>query len=130
VSESRDFDRLLARALRDPPLDPIPLDFAARTAELAKREDERAAHAHAPDDRLEAWLQNGLIALLAVTAIASLAVLASAWFRAAAAAVAQSRDSGTLWGVAILACVALTWALERWQERARAARGAARPPRA
>jgi len=50
--------RLIARALRTPPLDAIPRDFAAETAARALREERIA------NETLEVWLGRGLVALL------------------------------------------------------------------
>jgi len=58
--------RLVARALRAPELDPIPSDFAARTAARAEREARIAS------ERVEIWLERGLVALLLVAGMAAL----------------------------------------------------------
>lgn len=50
--------RLLARVLAEPVLAPLPDDFAARVARLARAPQD--------DDRIEAWLQYGLMGLLAL----------------------------------------------------------------
>ena len=52
--------RLIARALRTPQIDAIPLDFAAQTAARALREEQLA------NETLEIWLGRGLVALLLV----------------------------------------------------------------
>lgn len=50
--------RLIARALRTPPLDPLPGDFALRTAVLVER------RARVADEGIEQWLERGLAVLL------------------------------------------------------------------
>jgi len=50
--------RLIARALRTPPLDALPSDFALRTAIRAQRE------VRVNDERIEQWIGRGLAVLL------------------------------------------------------------------
>ncbi|RPI60683.1 MAG: hypothetical protein EHM50_06965, partial [Lysobacterales bacterium] len=58
--------RVIARALRTPPLDPLPSDFAVRTAALALREQRIA------NETVEVWLERGLVALLLIAGGAAL----------------------------------------------------------
>jgi hypothetical protein len=58
--------RLVARVLRAPPLDPLPSDFAARTAARALHEQRLA------NESVEIWLERGLVALLLVAGGAAL----------------------------------------------------------
>jgi hypothetical protein len=103
--------RLIARALRDPPLDPIPDDFAARIAARAKR--ERVA-----DDRFEAWLQNGLLGLLAAAGVGTAAAFGGQWLPVLGIVIFESAARRVAsWGAAILVCIAISSALEHWRRR-------------
>jgi hypothetical protein len=102
--------RLVVRALRDPLLDPIPDNFAARTAVAAER-------ASIAEDRLEPWLQNGLLALLAAGGIWTMAEFGRQWLQALTLVMPVAARSITSWGVALLACIALSSALEHWRRR-------------
>ena len=62
--------RIIARALRTPPLDALPADFAARTAARAARESRIA------NDNVEVWLERGLVALLLLAGAVALRVYA------------------------------------------------------
>ena len=67
--------RLIARALRRPPLDALPTDFAAKTAARALRE------ARIANDNVEVWLGRGLVALLLLAgALAISAYGGESWF--------------------------------------------------
>lgn len=62
LREGRDpRDRLLAHVLAEPMLAPLPDDFAAQVARLARQPQN--------DDRIEAWLQYGLLGLLALVGV-------------------------------------------------------------
>lgn len=99
--------RLLARALRHPPLDPLPDDFAAQVVARAERLSRTL------DERVEIWLQRTLAALLAVAGAAAATLYGDAWLQA----LMPRPGSGTLatWALAIGACVGLTFALEHWR---------------
>jgi hypothetical protein len=62
--------RLIARALRRPPLDVIPFDFASQTAARARHEARLA------NDSVELWLQRGLVALLLLAGAAAIRIYA------------------------------------------------------
>jgi hypothetical protein len=99
--------RLIVRALRDPPLDPLPLGFAADTAARAERDS-------APQDRFEAWLEHGLLTLLGIAAVAALGLVGAPALEMLGTAV----GSGALgWGAAIAACIGLSSALDLWRKR-------------
>ena len=61
-------NRLIARALRTPPIDAIPLDFAAQTAARAAREARLA------NEAVEIWLGRGLVASLLVAGAVAIRV--------------------------------------------------------
>lgn len=103
--------RLLARALGDPALDPIPEDFVTRTA-------ARAVGVEAAKDRLDVWLQHGLIALLAAVGVSTMAALAGSWLQAFGIAITRPAALSLLsWTTAILACIALSEALDYWRRK-------------
>jgi hypothetical protein len=103
--------RLIARALRHPPLDPVPFDFAARLAAGV------GAPPRSAEERFERLLLRGLLALLALSGTAVTALYGADWISAAAVALPQelvaTAATATNWSVALLACVGLSWALER-----------------
>ena len=89
-----DLDRLLDQALRTPPIDPIPHDFAAKTAAYVDGLD---------DDRLERWLQGGLLVAFAAGSVVAIARISGPWLHTAPVAG---------WGAAIGVCLALSSALD------------------
>jgi hypothetical protein len=97
--------RLIARALRTPPLDPLPSDFAARTAARALR-DQRIV-----SETVEVWLERGLMALLLIAG--GVALLA---YREALPELSFSVPAGATvgiqsvlgWCFAVAACVGLS----------------------
>jgi len=97
--------RLIARALRTPPLDPLPSDFAARTAARALR-DQRIVN-----ETVEVWLERGLMALLLIAGGAALLAhrdsLPELSFSVPAGA-AVGIQSVLGWSLAVAACVGLS----------------------
>lgn len=97
--------RLLARALRHPPLDAVPVDFATQVA-------RRAAAGPAFDERLEGWLLRGLVTLFAVATLAVAGLYGGAWWPSGDALGAALPDGAGTWASAVIACVALSWLLQ------------------
>jgi hypothetical protein len=97
--------RLIARALRDPPLDPIPIDFAVRTA-------ARVAGAQSLGEQVDVWLGRALLALLLVAGVAAVYLYNGDSLREFSLSMPERTALGmqTLasWGMAIAACVALS----------------------
>jgi len=97
--------RLIARALRDPPLDPIPSDFAVRTA-------ARVAGAQSLGEQVDVWLGRALLALLLVAGVAAVYLYNGDSLREFSLSIPERTALGmqTLasWGMAIAACVALS----------------------
>lgn len=103
--------RLVARALREPSFPAVPHDFAARTAALVERE------ARVASERVEIWLERGLVMLLL------LAGAAAVWFYRDGSLLGFSfslPERATFgiqtvvsWSLAIAACVAFSSALAR-----------------
>jgi hypothetical protein len=105
--------RLVARALRQPRLDPLPSDFATVTA-------ARIEAATGAADFVEAWLERGLVLLLMLTGAAVVLSYSVEPLRALWAALPESADVTSppfgVWALAVAACVGLTWVVERWQK--------------
>ncbi len=97
--------RLIARALRTPPLDALPSDFAARTAARALREPRTA------NETVEVWLERGLVALLLLGGVVALLAYRDALpalsFSVPAGA-ASGIQSVLSWSLAVAACVGLS----------------------
>jgi hypothetical protein len=97
--------RLIARALRTPPLDPLPGDFAARTAARALREQRIA------NETVEVWLERGLLVLLLLAGAATLLA-----YRDSLPGLSLSVPAGATvgiqsvlgWSLAVAACVGLS----------------------
>ena len=98
MTREYDADRLLDEALRTPPLDPIPHDFAAKTAASVESVD---------DDRVERWLQRALLASFGLGSVVAIATVSGPWLQTAPAG----------WGAVIVACLALSSALDRLRSR-------------
>jgi hypothetical protein len=89
-------DRLLAHVLAEPPLAPLPDNFAAQVALMARQPQ-------AADDRAEAMLQYGLLGLLA------LAGIGVAWPLLTEPQVAMPGDASMPgWLTLVLLCLALS----------------------
>jgi hypothetical protein len=97
--------RVIARALRTPPLDPLPADFAAQTAARALREQRIAS------ETVEVWLERGLVALLLLGGAAALLA-----YRDSLPELSFSVPDGATvgiqsvlsWSLAVAACVGLS----------------------
>ena len=100
--------RLVARALRAPPLAPLPSDFAARTA-------ARARALHAGNERVEVWLERGLLALLLLAGAAALFTYNRDWLRELDLSVPEGAAMGIRivagWAIAVAACLGISSAL-------------------
>ena len=96
--------RIIARALRTPPLDALPADFAARTAARAERES-RGEH-------LEVWLERGLVALLVLAGVGALLFFRDEPLLPLSFSLPERASFGIQtvlsWCVAIAACVGLS----------------------
>jgi hypothetical protein len=107
--------RLIARALRNPPLAPLPSDFAASTAARA------TPRAQVPGEQLEMWLERGLVVLLLVAGAAAVVFYNGDWLRELSFEVPERAASGiqalASWSVAIAACVGLSSALASPRKR-------------
>lgn len=106
--------RDIARALRTPLPDALPADFA-RT--LAARCEPGVATTLV-DTRLEQQVQRLLLATLAVAALVATALYGAQWWQAMTDSLPMF-DSGTArnWSGALLACLALSWAMGAIRDR-------------
>jgi hypothetical protein len=97
--------RLVARALRDPPLDPIPSDFAVRTA-------ARVAGAQSLSEQVDVWLGRALLTLLLLAGVAAVYLYNGDSLREFSLSVPERAafriQTLASWGMAIAACVALS----------------------
>ena len=100
--------RHVVRALREPLPEALPADFAKSVAAQAARMPARG------DSLLERWLVRGLIVTFAVSALYFVANDGGAWLRASLSLLPNA-DASALrsWGLALGACVAMTWAFGR-----------------
>jgi len=99
--------RLIARALRTPPLDALPSDFALRTAIRAEREVRVA------DERIEQWIGRGLaVVLLLVGALVLYGYGREVSFPALSVALPERTSLGVQtiasWSFVVAACIGLS----------------------
>ncbi len=104
--------RRIAQALRTPPPERLPSNFAFQVAQLAARMPK----ARRLDTRLEQWLMRGLVTVMGIGGVVVAAVYGAGWLQAL-----ESTGAGAAgWAAAVAACLLLTWAMQGW--RALAAR--------
>ena len=100
-----DVYRLVARALRAPPLAPLPSDFAARTA-------GRVRALRATGEQVEIWLERALVALLLLGGAGALMLYNGDWLRELPLSVPEGAAMGVrtvaTWSVAVAACVGIS----------------------
>jgi hypothetical protein len=98
--------RLIARALRTPRIDAIPLDFAAQTAARALREERLA------NETLEIWLGRGLVALLLVAGAIAIRVYGGDSLLDFSFSVPDGASFGiqsvVSWSLAVAACIGVS----------------------
>lgn len=105
--------RLVARALRNPPLAPMPNHFAAQTAAYVERESRLAG------ERVEVWLERVLVLLLVIAGVAATAVYYGESLRELASAVPEPFVWQTFvsWSLAIASCIGISWVIEQATKR-------------
>ena len=100
--------RLIDRVLRDPPLSPLPHDFAARMAAHVDRQ------ARAANEQFEVWLGRGLVALLVLAGAAAVSIFLGDSLRDFAENVTLPEPAAfrmqivASWGAVIAACVGVS----------------------
>ena len=103
--------RKLVRALREPLADGLPLEFAANVAARAARLPARG------EDRLEHWLLRGLVVLFVASALYFVAIEGGQWLRAGLSLLPATDAAATRnWGLALGACLFVTWAFGRLRD--------------
>ena len=103
--------RRVTRALRAPMPDALPADFATRVA--ARAEARRRA-----GSRVEEVLTQALLAALGVAGGVFAVRYGADWLRDATDLLPrQHLDLGLQWGLAILACLGLSWSMEHLRRR-------------
>ncbi|TWI10260.1 hypothetical protein [Aerolutibacter ruishenii] len=96
--------RLIGRALRHPPLDPVPYDFARTLAARVSRVPDS-------DDRLERMLLRVLVGVMVVAGAVIGTVYGAAWWPAVTAALPLPAGELPRWLLALAACAGTTWLL-------------------
>lgn len=99
--------RRIAQALRTPPPERLPSNFAFQVAQIAARAPDLRRF----DRRLEQWLVRGLLAALVVGTLVVGMVYGGSWLRALDA----TGTGVTGWLGTAVACVALTWGMQGWR---------------
>jgi hypothetical protein len=111
--------RRIVRALREPLPDALPADFATDVARSAAQgvAAQSAALPARGEGAVERWLVRGLVVAFAVSALYTVANDGGAWLRASLSLLPNA-DASALrnWGLALGACVAITWAFGRWRD--------------
>lgn len=98
--------RRIVRALRRPPAERLPSNFAWQVAQLAARLPRPSRL----DLRLESWLVRGLVAAMVLGGLAVAGVYGLGWLRAL-----DASGSAGNWLLLVAGCVALTWLPEGWR---------------
>lgn len=96
--------RLISRALRHPPLDPVPYDFARTVA-------ARATAVAATDDQVERLLLRLLVGVMVVAGLVVGAMYGATWWPAVAAVLPLPAGELLRWGLVLVACAGTTWML-------------------
>jgi len=102
--------RLIARALRQPPMEGLPADFARR---VAARAGEIVPAADGVSTRFEWRLLQGMIGAFGLAAAAITVMHGADWQPALSEAAHQVRFLGERWLLALLACVGASIAAQR-----------------
>lgn len=103
--------RLLARALRQPPPDGLPADFAQRVASRVAAEPVTF--------RVESLLMTTLSIALGVAALVVVDVYGSEWLPSFSAVLPAPHGQAGEWLLAFAGCVGASWLLGQWQRHGR-----------
>jgi anti-sigma factor RsiW len=96
--------RAVARALREPMTPMLPPDFAQQMARRVRNDEALAG----------SFEQRGAIAMIVLLALSGLVYLGAEGIAAAFAAMPGMRVIGNSWVMAFAACVAVSFATQRW----------------
>ncbi|MGH8157110.1 MAG: hypothetical protein ACREPQ_03245 [Rhodanobacter sp.] len=106
--------RLLARALREPLQDTLPVDFARHVAAQVNAQPIRQPLA---GTRLELVLTFVLGIIFVLAAGTVTLIYGSAWLPSISAALPAPDPSATRWLLAFAGCIGTSWLLGTWQQR-------------
>lgn len=95
--------RLISRALRHPPLDAVPYDFARDLARRVARGEG--------DERIERWLLRSLVGLMGLAGAVVVAMYGAAWWPAIAQLLPLPAGELARWSLVLAACAGTTWML-------------------
>lgn len=98
----------VSRALREPPMVPLPMAFAADVARHVQATQEANA------ERFERILTHALVAALGVSAGVICVIHGAQWLPALEKAMP---NGGGTWLSLVAACAGMHWTMERWQAR-------------
>ena len=104
--------RLLARALRTPPPEALPADFAQRMSALVSA----PAQGRTPAMRLENVLTATLASVLVLAAVAATIIYGAAWWPSFQALLPA--PAAMQWWLALLGCLSLSWLVGTWSRLA------------
>ncbi len=97
----------IAGALRTPPPERLPSNFAYQMAQLAAR----LPKASRLDLRLEQWLVRGLVAAMVLGGVVVAVIYGANWLRTL-----ESTGTGAGgWAATVAACLLLTWGMQGWR---------------
>ncbi|SFR91858.1 hypothetical protein SAMN05216570_0614 [Dyella sp. OK004] len=105
--------RVLARALKQPPEQALPADFAQR---IARQVELSTANKASADPGFERYLQRILVAVLMVGSIVVAASHAREWLPSFTAAMPMAVLTNP-WLLAFACCVGLSQGIAHWQQR-------------
>jgi hypothetical protein len=106
--------RLIARALRDAPMDPLPRDFAGQTALHVQR------MIRGEDERFEAAMESALVGLLITAGIASIFFFGGPWLATLIMPMRKllaSEPSSGGWIFVGALCLAVSTAFDLWRRQ-------------
>lgn len=104
--------RLIARQLRQAPVDSLPGDFARQ---LAARVGSAPAAESAASASFESSLMLVLLATLAIAAGAVVAIYGNTWLPSFTALLPKPQAPTTRWLLALAACLGASWLMGLWQ---------------
>ena len=104
--------RLLARALREPPQESLPADFAQRVAAQATNLPARGTVSITGS---EFFLMSALAIVLVTATIVVTVLYGSTWLSSISTALPVPDTLAVRWTLAFAGCIGLSWLLAQWQ---------------